>query len=258
MMDDVIDYDDVPEDPMRAVIYGPPGMGKTSLAASFPNTIFLRTEDGRVRGAKMKAFPLIDRFAMLQRRLSELYNDEHPYRTLALDTLDGLEPIVWAELCRREGWSSIEAPGYGKGYQEADAVWSEVLQALYMLRRDKGMTILLLAHSDVHTFNDPRSTSYSQYDFRLHKRAHAIIEDHVDCIFFLNQDVNIIEEKQGFNKTRTRADGMSIYIHANRRPAFNAKNRYEIPDKLLYERGAGYRMLAPYLPKMVNDIADAA
>jgi len=244
----IIKYKDIPLDPMRAIIYSPPGLGKTSLAASFPNNVFLQTEDGRVPDVDFDAFEFIENFHDIQRCMSDLYNDDHDYKTFTIDTLDRLEAIVWAETCRRHGWRSLEEPGYGKGYAEADAVWEELLQGFGALRRDRGMTSLFLAHSEIKDFNDPETVAYSRFDFRLHKRAHALFEDKVDCIFFINQSVTIKEEKQGFNKTRNRAEGYALYIHTRRRPAYNAKSRYTMPDKLLYENGNGYKILAPYLP----------
>ena len=41
---------------------------------------------------------------------------------VALDSVDALEPLIWAAVCLSRSWSSIEAPGYGRGYVEADAV----------------------------------------------------------------------------------------------------------------------------------------
>jgi hypothetical protein len=241
-------------DPMRALIYAPPGLGKTSLAAGFPKTIFIQTEDGNLPGAGIRSFTpgsVMKTFSEVTRAIGRLYNDQHTFQHLAIDAIDALEPIVWAETCHRNGWSSIEEPGYGKGYIETDYVWRELLQALYMLRRDRRMGILLIGHSEVDKFNDPLADSYDRYDFRLHKRAHALIEDWVDAIFFINQDVTIKEEDAGFNKTRKRADGLARYIYTDRRPAFNAKNRYGalgMPDIIPYERGRGYEALKRYLP----------
>jgi hypothetical protein len=82
----------------------------------------------------------------------------------------------------------------------------------------------------------------------LHKRAIGIFQDEVDAILFLNQDVTIKTEdgKQG---ARARGDGGgNRLIYAAPRPAFVAKNRYGIPDKIMYERGKGYAALAPHFP----------
>jgi hypothetical protein len=114
------------------------------------------------------------------------------------------------------------------------------------------MGVVYIAHSTIETVNDPMTQSYSRFDIRLHKRAVGIFQDEVDAIFFLNQDVSLKQDdpkaKQGAG-ARVRADGGgNRWLYASPRPAFVAKNRYGIPDKLMYERGKGYETLAPYFP----------
>jgi hypothetical protein len=48
-----------------------------------------------------------------------LYNDEHDFKTVVLDSADWAEPMVWAETARINGWKDIETPGYGRGYVAA-------------------------------------------------------------------------------------------------------------------------------------------
>jgi hypothetical protein len=153
------------------------------------------------------------------------------------------------KVCANNRWTSIEDPGYGKGYVMADAIWRDLLDGLLALRRDKGMAIVLLAHSTIDRFDSPTTASYSRYDIRLHKRATALIEDEVDAILLLNQDATVKTEDQGFNKTRARAEGGSTrWIYTEGRPAWVAKNRYGMPDRLIYERGQGFSAMSPYFP----------
>jgi hypothetical protein len=58
------------------------------------------------------------------------------------------------------------------------------------------MIIVLIAHSEIATVNDPRVASYTSYQLRLHKRARALVEDSADLIGFLATDV-IIKSEQG-------------------------------------------------------------
>ena len=96
------------------------------------------------------------------------------------------------------------------------------------------MTIVLIAHSEITTINDPRVASYTSYQLRLHKRARALVEDSADLIGFLATDVVIKNEQGGFGKTRARADGGSTrWLHTEGRPAFIAKNRYGMPERIM-------------------------
>ena len=95
------------------------------------------------------------------------------------------------------------------------------------------MIIVLLAHTEIATVNDPRVASYTSYQLRLHKRARALVEDSADLIGFLATDVIIKSEQSGFGKTRARADGGSMrWLHTEGRPAFVAKNRYAMPERI--------------------------
>jgi hypothetical protein len=122
-----------PKPPM-IVLYGPPKIGKTTFAACMPNPVILPTEDGLSSLASLPfdvpAFPVAKTFEEVQQALTSLYAEPHDFQTLCLDSLDWLEPIVWAETCRRNNWKDIEAPGYGKGYSAAIDVWLQLLNGL--------------------------------------------------------------------------------------------------------------------------------
>jgi hypothetical protein len=94
-----------------------------------------------------------------------------------LDSLDPLEALVWAGVCHTQGWASIEAPGYGKGYVVADSWWLDLAAAFDFLRRERGMMTVLLAHSTIERVDDPRAASYTSYQLRLHKRARGIVQE---------------------------------------------------------------------------------
>ena len=42
-----------------------------------------------------------------------MLTEEHDRKTFILDSVDGLEPLVWAHTCRLNGWANIEDAGFG-------------------------------------------------------------------------------------------------------------------------------------------------
>jgi hypothetical protein len=150
---------------------------------------------------------------------------------MVLDSLDWLEPLIWAEACRQNGWKSIEDAGFGKGYVAALTIWRRYIDGINALRNDSGMAIIQIAHTDIKRFDSPEHDPYDRYVIKLHTRASALIQEHSDVVLFANYRVATKGADVGFNKKVTRAVGSGERLmYANERPAFLAKNRYSLPD----------------------------
>jgi hypothetical protein len=232
----------------RIVIHGKEGAGKTTLAARFPAPVFLQTEDGCPAGLEIDTFGFLATYTNVVDAITALGHEQHEYRTVVLDSLDLLEPLVWHATCRPRGWQSIESVAYGKGYVEADKHWTDILNGFDWLRRTRDMLVVLLAHSAVEIINDPRAPSYTSYQLRLHKRGRALVQDWADAIGFLSTDLVVQTEEQGFRK-RNRADGgLTRYLRWEGKPAYTAKNRYTLPEKMPVAKNFDFKQLAPFFP----------
>jgi hypothetical protein len=235
--------------PPRIIPHGLPGVGKTSLAAKFPAPIFLQTEDGCPAGLEIATFGMLPTYDHVTSAIIALGNEPHNFQTVVIDTVDATEPLIWNATCAANNWKSIESAGYGKGYVEADRFWQDLLTGLDWLRRTRNIAVVLLAHSSVEVMNDPRAPSYTSYQLKLHKRGRALVQDWADAIGFLSTELVILSEEKAFGK-RTRADGSSArYLHWEGKPAFIAKNRYNLPAKMPVPRDFDYQKhLAPFFP----------
>lgn len=247
-------------EPPRILLYGVVKIGKTTLAAEFPEPVFLQIEEGTPGDLEITSFGKLKTFEDVMDAFGALYQEEHDFKTVVIDSLDMLEPLVWAETCKRNGWKSIEDPGYGKGYVEAENVWRDYVEAVNALR-ERGMTTVQIAHSETVRFEPPGMEPYNRYHIKLHKRAAALVSQEADVIAFVNYDVNIKKTDVGFNKKATHAEGGGLrIIHLEERPAFIAGNRYGMPAKITYRRGQGYSELAKYFPgtPSAEAVAEAA
>lgn len=232
------------------LVYGPEKVGKTSLFAEFPSPVLIQTAgENPPADVSVDTFGEVADFESLMSVFEALFTEDHQFATLGIDAVDGVERIVWAETCRRNGWASLEEPGYGKGYIEADSVWSEFFSAVRGLNESKGMNIVLIGHTEIKQFDDPANGSYSRFQPNLHKRASDTLKAMCDVIAFVNNRVSITKEKGAFGSEQQKVGGSGqriMYLEA--RPGFVAGNRYSMPDEITFKRGNGYTSLAKHLP----------
>ncbi len=218
--------------PPRVLMHGVAGIGKTTFASASDKPVFILTEDG-LGTLGVPHFPLARSFDAVMEALAALYSDVHDFKTVVIDSLDWLEPLVWARACKNNGWASIEDAGYGKGYVAALDLWRQYLDGLNALRDERGLTIIQIAHTDIKRFDSPEHEPYDRYVIKLHARASALLQEHSDVVLFANYRISTVKSDIGFNKKVTRALGSGErLLFTAERPAFIAKNRYGLPDTL--------------------------
>lgn len=224
--------------PDRILVVGTEGVGKTTFGASAPASVFICSEDGIPKDLRktLKRFPAPESSDDVLAAIRSLLDGEHPYRTLVIDTVDWLEPIVWGSVCRRNKWTDadgnpdIEKPGYGKGYIAATEEWRRILAALDLLRNRRGMEIILLAHAAIKVFQNPAGADYSRYECKLNKGAAALLKEWCDVNLFAVHEEFVTE-----SDPEKRGKGVSTgkrVLKTERCAAWDAKNRHGLPPEL--------------------------
>ena len=221
-----------PSHPPLVMVYGTHGVGKTSWAASAPNPIFIQTEDG-LGLIDAPTFGLLKTYDQVMEAIGALFTEDNNFNTLVLDSADHLEPIVWAQACTDNNWSSIEAPGYGRGYVAALDLWRVLIDGLRALRDERKMTVILIAHSKIERFESPETEPYDRYSPKMHKGASALLQEAMDVVLFANYRVSTVKTDAGFGKKTTRAiGGGDRVLYTEERPAYLAKQRYNLPSSV--------------------------
>jgi AAA domain len=228
------------------LMYGAEGRGKTTLAASFEQAIFFLLERGLPRGISVDAVENVDSFEGIMSALRDLYATPGGYKTLVVDTVDMLEAHVNERVCAEKNWKSIEDGAYGKGFVFAETYWRHFLRAVSQIRDRHGMTIVLVCHASIERIDDPRAPTYTSYLPKLHKRARGLVMDAADVIGFLAEDLRVVTSGDGLRE-RVRAEARPArYLFVEGRPAFAAKNRYNMPEKIEIPKGFDVKNLTKF------------
>lgn len=215
--------------PPRIVLYAPEGLGKSTFAASAPAPIFIPTEDG-LGSLDVARFPLVETVDQVREALGTLYENEHKYQTVVIDSLDWLEALIVKEI---ESKHDAKELAYGKANILVANVWSELLAGLTALRNDRGMAVILIAHCQIKRFDSPETEPYDRYGLKLIDRSSALVREWADAVLFANYKTVIRKSDVGFSKEISRGvtTGERL-LHTNEKPAYQAKNRYSLPDTL--------------------------
>lgn len=213
----------------RVMIYGPHGLGKTTFGAGAPNPIFIQTEDGLGR-LEVDHFPLATAYNEVIDAITSLYQEDHTFQTVVVDSLDWLDNLIWQDINAKHDAKDL---AYGKGAVIAADYWRMILDGLSALRDDKGMAVVLIAHSEIKRFDSPEVEPYDRYRPKLQDRSSALIQEWCDAVLFTNFKTIVKKDDVGFNKSVSRGvtTGERL-IYTTEKPAYLAKNRYALPDSL--------------------------
>lgn len=217
-------------EPHLVLIYGPDGVGKTTVAAQAPKPIFLEAEGGS-NNLDVFRFPRLKTTAEASLAVKELIEKDHDFKSLVIDSVDWLETLLHQDICRQYSVKKIAeaAKGYGQGFVEALSWWQDFIMQLQELRTTRKMNIILLGHADIIVFNDPNTqATYERYQLKLHKGSSALLRQWVDCVLFANYKTFIKKEDK---KTRAFGDGARVFL-TERRPSHDAKNRKSLPYEI--------------------------
>lgn len=227
------------------VMYGRSGQGKTSTAAQFLKPIFLmaRGEDGLITLANAgqiadtpfvpgQTGDTINSYFELTSTLDALIRETHDYRTVVLDAWVGFETLAQQHVCETQfggDWGEHGYASYGKGdrafVREIENLFARYLKILVT---HKKMTVVILAHTVVKTFQNPEGPNYDQYVGSPNDKIWPIVTRNADEIWFMHTPVGTKKADKADKKAIGTSDG-SRCIYTQAQPAFEAKTRLGLP-----------------------------
>jgi AAA domain len=176
--------------PPRIVVYGKPGIGKTTFAAGANKPLIIDLEGSADYIDVPKANP--KNFAEFTQIIDALLAEQHDYKTLCIDTLDWLESMIHEDICKRVKAKTITdkhvaETAYGNGHILATNSFIDIRNKLDRLRIEKGMAIVLNAHTLVKKRNDPLDGDFDEHALKLHDKFAGAAVEWADAVLLLKQ-----------------------------------------------------------------------
>ena len=224
--------------PIKAVIYGPEGIGKSTFASKFPAPLFIDTEGSTSRLNVARTDPPSS-LAMLSSMLTELAQNNHGYKTLVLDTADWAERLCIKAVCEKNSKAGIEDFGYGKGFTYAYEEMGRILNQLTTIW-EHGMNIVITAHAAIRKFEQPDEMgAYDRWELKLINAPKcnvcAMIKEWADMVIFANyKTFAVAVDKDG---KKHKAQGGERVMYTTHSPCWDAKNRFDLAPELPFDFG---------------------
>lgn len=219
--------------PLKVVLYGDPGVGKSTFASDAPEPIFIPTEDGTDQ-LDVARFERPATLTEVLGYLEWLATAEHPHKTVVLDTAGGIERLVWAHVCKAASKSNIEEFGYGKGYVAAIDGWRLVLAALERCQKEKSLHVVILDHAAARNHKRPDTDQFKRWRMNVDERAADLIVGWADAVLFATFEVTAVK-REG----RMRGVGEDVRVMRTvNNAAWDAKNRFNLEPELELSWGA--------------------
>lgn len=225
------------------ILYGVPGIGKTSFAAAAPGVVFMTEAAERGIGtlkeaglvpATIPVLPPVGNWPDALGMLDSLRADEHNYKVLAIDALGGFERLCHEEVCRRDfsgDWGDRGFSSYQKGYETALADWRLFINALDALRDERKMSIILLGHAKISPFKNPSGPDFDRWNVDVHHKTWALTHKWADLVLFANYELNFSAKEQNDKKAKAKG-GKARILYTEHEAAFDAKNRHSLPGEI--------------------------
>ena len=223
----------------RILLYAVEGWGKTTMGAYAPDPMILMApgEDGYLTLLGEGRVPEVPRvrisdWAELLGVLDFLAQNLDECQTVVLDGLAGFEALCHHKVCDAEfngDWGEKGFTAFQKGYDIALRDWEILLARLDRLR-EKGKTVLLLAHHDIRTFSNPIGPDFDQYVTNLHKKTWAVTKPWPDMILF-GSTITVVSKDKGSKKPKA-VGGTDRILYTSLTDGYYAKNRHGLPTEI--------------------------
>ena len=197
---------------LHIALHGRPKIGKSSWAADWPSTLFLATERG-LEYLEVAEKP-IDSWPHLLSVVDVFGKGGHPYKTLAIDTMDLAVAMARDYVCEEAGekYESDGVLGYGKGVSMVAMNVERLLRKLSMLPYG----VILISHTEQKTIKRKAGVEIQKAQPTMHDKVLRVLLGWVDMILYMDQD-EVVGSDGKLHEVRVLRTAASPYYEAGDR-----------------------------------------
>lgn len=165
------------------LLYGPPGIGKTTFFASFPQALFLLTEPGKPSGAYIfnESAGGVTDWSVMEAAVKLLEKDKSRFKNVVIDTLDEAYEMCQRFVCKAAGVEHPhDANDYGKTW---DAV-TRAFKNMFARIRRTGRGLYLTSHAKEGVVQPATGKEYTKIGPSVTGKAGAKVIALLDFVFY--------------------------------------------------------------------------
>lgn len=218
---------------LKVVVYGPEGIGKSSFASRFPDSLFIDTE-GSTNHMNVKRLEKPSSWTMLLQEVQYIKSTQGICKTLVIDTVDWAEQLCVEYICAKHNKTGIEDFGYGNGYVYVKEELGRFLNLLNDLI-EHNIHVVLTAHAQIRKFEQPDELgAYDRYELKLGKKTSSqtspLVKEWADMVLFANyKTISVAVDEKG---KKHKAQGGKRIMYTAHHPCWDAKNRHGLPEEM--------------------------
>jgi len=227
----------------RVTIIGGPGIGKTTFAASAPNAIIIKTEQG-CDGLNVPSLPVdgvCETWDELLAALRLVRDEGEQFEWCVIDSITGAQRLCRDKVCREEfkgqWFTRSKAPGYNSFNNGAkiSVMHFEALTTLLDEIREQGKGIIMLGHEGIHKSSDSSIADYTRTGGDMETQTWDMLVQWSDQVARACRDIRS-GTLDGERKAKARMINSERWLVFDGGPAIDAKCRagYDMPAKILF------------------------
>lgn len=231
--------------PVKILIYGTEGIGKSTFASKFPKPVFIDLEGGTHYLNVDRVDGVLDWTELLS-TVAEISTSN--YKTLVIDTADWAERLAIQYICDKYSKAGIEEFGYGAGYTYLVEEFGKLIKNLDRAIAH-GINVVILAHATLRTITLPEEQgSYDHWELKLNtkttNKVAPLVKEWADMVLFMNYKTMLVEDKAANMGTKKKAVGGKRVMYTTHTTFCDAKNRFGLANELPLE----YEQIASLIP----------